>query len=98
MGGTLRQAVIRNQYCLPDELVVDATGAGDTLTGMLLAVSVSPMLQIALGARLGMAVATAKLAHSGPLSDADLHRTISEAIGDLTMGFMDETANRNRKI
>jgi sugar/nucleoside kinase (ribokinase family) len=80
-SGRLFRASIPNEEVLPPSDVVDATGAGDTFTGGLLAVLASPMLQFVIGARVGATVAREKVRQLGPLTNNETKTAIERVLG-----------------
>jgi sugar/nucleoside kinase (ribokinase family) len=82
------RADIPNDEIVPTSAVVDATGAGDTFTGGLLAVQASPVLQLSIGARLGIALGRAKVQQRGPLSPETTVATVERILGGLPVDLL----------
>lgn len=84
----LMRAEIPSEEVIPAEQVVDATGAGDTFTGGLLAILASPLLQCMVGIRLGSILARAKVRQHGPLTPdstlAAAERVLSPLVDEFT--------------
>lgn len=78
-SGRSFRAELPNQNVTPADEVVDATGAGDSFTGGLLAVLASPVLQSVIGVRVGAQVAAAKVRRPGALK-TDVAQDAFEAV------------------
>jgi sugar/nucleoside kinase (ribokinase family) len=74
---------IENDEIVPPSAVVDATGVGDTFAGGLLVGLASPVLQLVVGTRLGMALGRAKVRQQGPLSMEVTVATVDRLLGSL---------------
>lgn len=76
---------VDNQIILSNSEVIDATGAGDTLTGLLLAILESDLMAMSLAASLSMNATVEKLRHSGAITEQDLSLGLNRRIGPLKL-------------
>jgi len=77
----VRSMLVENRILLSDSEVIDATGAGDTLTGLLLAAMEADVIRSSLAASFAMNVTVEKLRHSGAVNIQDLERGFRSKIG-----------------
>lgn len=82
-SGRQFRAEIPNENLLPSTDVQDATGAGDSFTGGMLAILASPVLQFVIGARVGALVASTKVREQGPLSPDAVVEAVERVVGSL---------------
>lgn len=68
---------------LPTEEVVDATGAGDAFTAGFLAMQTSPFLRAVSGAKIGTALARAKVRMVGPLNRSTIVSVLDQLVAPI---------------
>ncbi|MBD8894119.1 carbohydrate kinase family protein [Roseibium litorale] len=91
-SGRMNSFVVENHHLLSDSAVVDPTGAGDTLTGLLLAISESEIMTTSLAASLAMSATVEKLKHPGAIQEEDLSRAFSKKLGPLNLSLGQKTS------
>ncbi len=77
-NGIASQEQVKNKVLLSSESVVNATGAGDTLAGVLMGIVTSPLVGFTLAAAVSMRATVSKISHEGPVDNRDVRLALDQ--------------------